>query len=372
MRTFQRLVAIALSVFIAASLSLPADAQPRPSADQLLARQRTIENNLSAALAACDQRRFNRGLVELRAIADVVETSFRRERDAELRRQLAAGAVAPTAFQITPALNTTALWQAIAYWEQQGRELERRCREAQRGTTSAPNQVALFVEGGVSFGHSTLAVDPGAFVPVNETLGFGQAFVGGGIEARSALNLLNRNIAYQLGSFPLGGASGGFTFRLFDDGAHRNVDAPPVAGDVRHSANWSATGYIGFPQVIQQPTGLPFQTLIITPTVGVTYQEDTLKSVQTSGGITNTFEKTFGRTGATVGLNFEVPAGNFSYGLITGLTMLPSTTVNGTSSLGLPAQAKIDSQANFHVNFRLGIELSPPEPSLIPFVARQY
>ena len=33
-------------------------------------------------------------------------------------------------------------------------------------------------------------------------------------EARSTLNLLNRNIAYQLASFPLGSSSGGFTFTL--------------------------------------------------------------------------------------------------------------------------------------------------------------
>lgn len=33
-------------------------------------------------------------------------------------------------------------------------------------------------------------------------------------EARATLNLLNRNIAYQLASFPLGSSSGGFTFTL--------------------------------------------------------------------------------------------------------------------------------------------------------------
>jgi hypothetical protein len=33
-------------------------------------------------------------------------------------------------------------------------------------------------------------------------------------EARTTLNLLNRNIAYQLASFPLGSSSGGFTFTL--------------------------------------------------------------------------------------------------------------------------------------------------------------
>jgi hypothetical protein len=229
--------------------------------------------------------------------------------------------------------------------------------DGQRQVRPGGPSVSVFLEGGASFGHSTLAVDPGAFVPVNETLGSVQGFAGVGFEART-LNLLNRNIAAQLASFPLGGSTGGFTFRLYDDGDRRNVDAPPVAGEVRHAANWSATGYIGFPQAIQQPTGLPFQTLIVTPTVGVTYQEDKVKSVQTLGGTTNTFEKTFGRTGATVGLNFEVPAGNFNYGLITGLTMLPSTTVNGTSSLGLPAQAKIDSQANFFVGGRVGVNLT--------------
>lgn len=41
-----------------------------------------------------------------------------------------------------------------------------------------------------------------------------QAHFSSATEARSTLNLLNRNIAYQLGSFPLGSSSGGFTFTL--------------------------------------------------------------------------------------------------------------------------------------------------------------
>lgn len=41
-----------------------------------------------------------------------------------------------------------------------------------------------------------------------------QAHFSSATEARATLNLLNRNIAYQLGSFPLGSSSGGFTFTL--------------------------------------------------------------------------------------------------------------------------------------------------------------
>jgi len=41
-----------------------------------------------------------------------------------------------------------------------------------------------------------------------------QAHFSSATEARSTLNLLNRNIAYQLASFPLGSSSGGFTFTL--------------------------------------------------------------------------------------------------------------------------------------------------------------
>lgn len=41
-----------------------------------------------------------------------------------------------------------------------------------------------------------------------------EAHFSSAVEARSTLNLLNRNIAYQLASFPLGSSSGGFTFTL--------------------------------------------------------------------------------------------------------------------------------------------------------------
>jgi outer membrane putative beta-barrel porin/alpha-amylase len=41
-----------------------------------------------------------------------------------------------------------------------------------------------------------------------------QAHFSSAAEARNTLNLLNRNIAYQLASFPLGSSSGGFTFTL--------------------------------------------------------------------------------------------------------------------------------------------------------------
>ena len=369
MRILGRWLGVALALFIAGILSPAAHAQTGGAdytarvrqTQQLVQRWAAIERRLQEAFEACDKRRFDRALVELRVLQDVVETINRREirEDRELREEAKRVGARESVFsQPLDESRLLSFAGSLRLWQERGRELERKCGpRTARSFDPSRNHVSVFLEGGASFGHSTLAVDPGAFVPVNETLGSGQGFVGGSIEVRSTLNLLNRNIAYQLGSFPLGSSSGGFTFRLFDDGDRRNFDAPPVAGEVRHAANWSVTGYIGFPQVIQQPTGLPFQALIITPTVGVTYQEDTLKSVQTSGGVTNTFEKTFGRMGATVGLNFEVPAGNFSYGLTTGLTMLPSTTVNGISSLGLPAQAKIDSQANFFVGGRVGVRL---------------
>jgi hypothetical protein len=41
-----------------------------------------------------------------------------------------------------------------------------------------------------------------------------QAHFSSATEAKATLSLLNRNIAYQLGSFPLGSSSGGFTFTL--------------------------------------------------------------------------------------------------------------------------------------------------------------
>ncbi|MBX9776945.1 MAG: hypothetical protein K2Y71_21410 [Xanthobacteraceae bacterium] len=218
--------------------------------------------------------------------------------------------------------------------------------------------INVFLEGGARFGHTTFGVDPGAFVPVNETLGFGQLHAGFGLQF----------VYSQIGltDFASPALAFGANFRgYFGDGATRSFDNGVVRGDVSHRANWSATGYIGFPQVLRQPPAIPFiSTLVITPTVGVTYQEDTLKSVQTFGGSSNTFEKTFGRTGATVGLNFEVPAGNISYGLATGLTMLPSTTVTGTSSLGLPAHAKIDSQASLFLGARIGVNLSESGPPM--------
>lgn len=207
--------------------------------------------------------------------------------------------------------------------------------------------MTFFFDGGAHLGHSTFGVDPGAFVPVNETIRSGQGFFGGGIEVfpGNFLPDVDTIIGFRARTY-------------FGDGPARSFNNGVVSGDVKHGANWSATGYIGFPQVINQPPGLPFQTLIITPTVGVTYQEDKLKSVQTSGGTTNIFDPAFGRVGATIGLNVDVPAGNFTYGLTTGLTMLPSKTVNGISSLGLPAQAQIDSQANFFIGGRVGVNLT--------------
>ena len=48
-----------------------------------------------------------------------------------------------------------------------------------------------------------------------------------------------------------------------------------------------------------------------------------------------------------------------TYGLTTGVTILPQTTVHGTSSLGLPAQAQVQSQANFFVGARFGLVATP-------------
>jgi hypothetical protein len=221
------------------------------------------------------------------------------------------------------------------------------------------NHVVVFVEGGASFGHSTLAVDPGAFVPVRETLGGGQRFVGGGVEFEpiDGLNLI-------LGSAGRNFSSYGRLIvavdvrRFFDDDIQRSFNAGGVSGDVKQAAEWSVTSYIGFPQEVRVP-GLERIPMTATPVFGITYEWDTVRSAQASGAMTNIFDKSFGRVGGMIGLNLDVPAGNFSYGLRTGLTMLPSTTVNGTSSLGLPAQAKIDSQANLYVAGRISVRLFP-------------
>jgi len=361
MRIRERLLDLVLGLFIAGMLALPAHAQDIGAdvselvrqTGQLVQRWAAIDRRLQNTFAACDRRGFDRALVELRVLQDVVEGINRRldRRDQALREELKRVGGGGGAVQAWGESRPLSFAGSLRLWQERAREFERRCRPFD----PSRNHVVVFLEGGASFGHSTLAVDPGAFVPVNETLGFGQGFVGGGVAipislTRPASTTFALNPAVIFGANARG---------HFGDGASRSFNNGVVSGDVRHSANWSATGYVGFPQFIDQPTGLPFiQTLIITPTVGVTYQEDTLKSVQTFGAITNTFEQTFGRTGATVGLNVDVPAGNFSYGLTTGLTMLPSTTVNGTSSLGLPAQAKIDSQANFFVGGRVGVNLT--------------
>jgi hypothetical protein len=225
------------------------------------------------------------------------------------------------------------------------------------------NHVVIHIEGGAALKRTNLHIDPGAFVPVNETFRSTRGFFALGAELMRFDQLVPFSL---LPAGPLPPEITGFTFGIkgrgyFGDGASKSFSNGAISGDVHHTTNWSATGYVGFPQIFQQPVpNVP--VLIVTPTLGITYQEDTLKSFQSFnfgvGTIDNSFEKTFGRVGATMGVNFDIPAGNFSYGLTTGVTILPSTTVHGTSSLGLPAQAKIDSAINMFIGVRAGMKVS--------------
>lgn len=229
----------------------------------------------------------------------------------------------------------------------------------------AYNYFQFTVEGGGIFGQSSFSVDPGAFVPVRETIGFEKTFIGGSAEV-NILPLLGGSprLPVQAPGTVVGpGLVIGIDGRDYlGDGAQRSIDVFPIRGVVRHDANWSITGYVGFPLTIVQPTFFPgIDTFTVTPVVGLTYQEDTISSFQffQLGNFRNenVFEQSFGRTGVTIGVNFDAARGNFLFGLKTGVTLLPETDVSGLSSSGNIGQANIDGQVNLFVGLRAGYRL---------------